>query len=318
MPYPAGIAVVPANRAGNGGGPEHERLLVSDNLSDDALLMDAETGQIVTRFDLSETDAVPGTYPVAVAVSRDGRRGYVTLWNASEVVELDLVTGTVTRKLHCSEPAEATVAGTHPCALEMSPDGRTMYVALSNRDAVAAVDVSTGKDGKAAFKVKGYFDTRLPGQSYFGAEPVGLAATGDRLYVANLATDAVAVLDTRRLTAKATKKGMCEPIGFRADGVDADGCGRYERALVCGDGKGTRHRTEQLPAARDGVSEDDQAISSPSTYIASLLYGSMAMIPEAEIDGGLKASTEEVMSQTGCGRQRSGSCLRVAETGSST
>ena len=43
-------------------------------------------------------------------------------------------------------------------------------MALANRDAVAAVNVGAGQ-----FAVKGYFDTRLPGQSYFGAEPVALA-----------------------------------------------------------------------------------------------------------------------------------------------
>ena len=73
--------------------------------------------------------------------------------------------------------------GTHPCALEFSPDGKTLYVALANRDAVAAVNVGAGQ-----FAVKGYFDTRLPGQSYFGAEPEALAvnADGSRLYVANM------------------------------------------------------------------------------------------------------------------------------------
>ena len=42
----------------------------------------------------------------------------------------------------------------------------------------------------------------LPGQSYFGAEPDALAVNGDgsRLYVANMATDAVAVIDTKKLT----------------------------------------------------------------------------------------------------------------------
>ena len=57
--------------------------------------------------------------------------------------------------------------------------------------------------------MKGYFDTRLPGQSYFGAEPVALAvnANGSRLYVANMASDAVAVIDTRKLTAKAATQG---------------------------------------------------------------------------------------------------------------
>ncbi len=95
--------------------------------------------------------------------------------------------------------------------MAFSPDEKTLYVALANRDAVAAVNVGAGQ-----FTVKGYFDTRLPGQSYFGAEPDALAvnADGSRLYVANMATDAVAVIDPRKLTPKAAKTGMVEPDGF--------------------------------------------------------------------------------------------------------
>ena len=86
--------------------------------------MDAATGEIEKRFDLSENDAVPSTYPVALAVSKDGTRAFVALWNASEVVELDLKKGTVGRKLALLKPESAVAPGTHPCALEISPDGQ--------------------------------------------------------------------------------------------------------------------------------------------------------------------------------------------------
>ena len=65
---------------------------MADNLSDDVLLIDPVTGKMEQRFDLSESDVVPGTYPVALAVE-GWERGFVALWNASEVVELDLVKG---------------------------------------------------------------------------------------------------------------------------------------------------------------------------------------------------------------------------------
>ena len=184
VPYPAAIAVMEpthddkAVMSGAPGFVAGERLLVADNLSDDALLVMTATDKVVKRFDLSESDAVPGTYPVAVAVSKDGTRGFVALWNASEVVELDLVNGKVGRRLALLKPNDPVRPGTHPCALEISPDGKTLYVALANRDAVAAVDIS-GAGAAAKFAVKGYFDTRLAGQSYFGAEPVALAVSGD-------------------------------------------------------------------------------------------------------------------------------------------
>src|SRR5260370_2852156 len=185
--------------------------MVGGVVSGVVLLMDATNGAVEKRFDLAENDVVPSTYPVALALSKDGTRAFVALWNGSEVVELNLAKGTVERKLALLKPKSPIVPGTHPCALEISPDGKTMYVALANRDAVAAVNVGAG-----AFAVKGYFDTRLPHQTYFGAEPEALAlnADGSRLYVANAITDAIAVLDTRKLAAKVATKGMIEPMGF--------------------------------------------------------------------------------------------------------
>jgi sugar lactone lactonase YvrE len=203
LPYPAAIAWVGVVGGGEGGpgrggvrgdGPTHRGeaamngarrsstvstagaagILVADNLSDDVLLMDAESGRVLTRFDVSESAVVPGTYPVALAVAKDRRRAFVGRWNASEVVELDLVKGTVGRKLTLLKPESAVAPGSHPTALELAPDGRTLYVALGNRDAVAAMDMNGG-----GFKLKGYFDTRLPGQTYYGAEPEALAVNAD-------------------------------------------------------------------------------------------------------------------------------------------
>ncbi len=95
IPYPAAIALIdPPCKAKGGCEDSIPGLLVAENLSDSVVEMDATNGQIVRTFDLSESDAVPGTYPVGLAVTSDGRRAFVALWNASEVVELDLVKGT--------------------------------------------------------------------------------------------------------------------------------------------------------------------------------------------------------------------------------
>ncbi|HWB32544.1 MAG TPA: bifunctional YncE family protein/alkaline phosphatase family protein [Acidobacteriaceae bacterium] len=274
--FPAGLAT-----AGN-------QLLVADNLSDDALLIDTAKGKVVTRFDLSESDTVPSTYPIAVAVSKDGKRGFVALWNASEVVELDLAKGAVVGKLPLLKPSDPLKPGTHPCALVVSPDGKTLYVALSNRDAVAAVDIGDGR-----FAVKGYFDTRLPGQSYFGAEPdaLALSADGERLYAANLGSDAVAVIDTKRLTRTAVKDGFVEPVGFiptewmpTALMVEGTGGGQH---LFVATAKGRSTGPNNFPQRSGGRTHG------PYMYIATLLYGSLAAIDLHEVE--LKAATEEVL-----------------------
>jgi DNA-binding beta-propeller fold protein YncE len=286
IPFPAAIALV-----GGAGPVSTEKLLVADNLSDDAVLIDATTGVIEKRFDLSETEAVPSTYPIALAVAKDGTRAFVALCNASEIVELDLAKGTVGRKLALLKPSNPVAPGTHPCDVKLSPDGKTLYVALANRDAVAAVNVGSGE-----FAVKGYFDTRLPGQSYFGAEPEALAfnADGSRLYVANAITDAIAVLDTAKLTAKVAKQGMVEPAGFVPTEwmpmsmafVD----GRLYVATAKGKGTGPNNFPQR--AAEGAASKRPQ---SPTTYIPTLLYGSLATLEASELEKELPRWTSVVL-----------------------
>jgi DNA-binding beta-propeller fold protein YncE len=283
IPFPAAIAVV--------GAPGSEKLLVAGNLSDNVLLVDPANGQIVKCFDLSESDAVPGTYPVALAIAPDGEHAYVALWNASEIVELDLAKGTIGRKLTLLKPSSAVAPGTHPCAFEFAPDGKTLYVALANRDSVAAVNISSGK-----FFVKGYFDTRLPGQKYFGAEPAALAvnAEGTRLYVANMASDSIAVVDTSRLTAKEAKQGFVEPIGFvPTDWMPISMAFANGTLYVATDkGKGTGPNNmpqRQTPEMKANNHHSDH------TYIATLLYGSLASIDAADIEKNLSQSTQTVL-----------------------
>jgi YVTN family beta-propeller protein len=283
VPFPAAIVMVDQGGA--------EKLLVTGNLSDDVLLLDAATGNIERRFDLSESDAVPGTYPVALAVTRDGTRAFVALWNASEIVELDLAKGTVARKLALLKPSNPVKPGTHPCALAISPDGRTLYVALANRDAAAAVNIGAGQ-----FSVKGYFDTRLPHQSYFGSEPVALAvnADGSLLYVANMASDAVAVIDTKRLTRSAARKGMIEPLGFVPTEwmpiSMAFSGGKLYVATAKGRGTGP-NKMPQTQTEETAV----RKLHRSTTYIGTLLHGSLATLSAAEIAQNLPRWTQLVL-----------------------
>ena len=283
--YPAAIAVVPGVK---------QRLLVAENLSDSVALMDAATGEIERTFDVSESDSVPSTYPIALAVTKDGRRAFVALWNASEVVELDLASGKVVRRLALLKPRSDIAPGTHPCALLLDERAGVMYVALSNRDAVAAVAIGTEQAPKLA--VRGYFDTRLPGQSYFGAEPVSLAmsADGTRLYAANLGSDAVAVLDPRRLRGVEKAKGFVEPLGFVPTEYMplalASTGGKLYVTTDKGKGTGPNNFPQRVAAAAGGHQR-----AGASTYIGTLIYGSLAAIDESSMDAGLKASTETVL-----------------------
>jgi len=114
IPYPAGLALV----SGSG----HDELLVADNLSDNAVLLDVASGKVVRRFDLSTNDLVPSSFPYTCVATHDGKRGWCSLWNASRVAELDLAGGQVPRWIKLKEPDDATAPGSHPTALLLSPD----------------------------------------------------------------------------------------------------------------------------------------------------------------------------------------------------
>ena len=282
VPFPAAIVVLP-------GAPL--RLLVADNLSDDVLILNEATGKIEHRFDLSESDAVPGTFPIALALSKDGKRAFVALWNASEVVELNLASNTVGRKVSLLKPLNPVKPGSHACDLALSPDGGTLYVALSNRDAVAALDVAKG-----AFATRGFFDLRLPGQTYFGAEPEALAvsADGKRVYVANLGSDAVAVLDTTKLTHRTALHGMVEPMGFIPTEWMPMSLATVDAKLYVATDKGrgtgpNNFAQKQLEGAKKPTRPG------ASTYIGTLLYGSLATIDLKDAEAKLTEYTAEVI-----------------------
>ena len=292
IPFPADLAVVgPAD-------PSLERLLVADNLSDDVLQINPSTGVIEKRFDLSESNAVPSTYPIALIVPHHGGRAFVALWNSSEIAELDLQKGTVGRRLALLKPPDPVAPGTHPCAFQLSPDEKTLYVALANRDAVAAVNVGPG-EYNGEFSVKGYFDTRLPGQSYFGAEPEALAmnADGSRLYVANAISDAIAVIDPRELTRRAVKQGMVEPIGFIPTEwmpmalafLPTPIGGKLYVATAKGKGTGPNNSPMSY------TNSEDRRLHRATTYIATLLHGSLAAMDARDIEADLSQWTSVVM-----------------------
>src|ERR1700737_1951055 len=106
--FPAGLSVVH--------GTAGDRILVACNVSDEALWMEA-SGKVLKRFDLSRYGRVPASYPIATVATRDGRVGYVALWNASRVAELDLVRGTIRSWIPLLPPVSRTAPGSHPSAL---------------------------------------------------------------------------------------------------------------------------------------------------------------------------------------------------------
>jgi DNA-binding beta-propeller fold protein YncE len=274
IPYPAGLAVIASDKG--------ERLLIANNLSDSAILIDAANGQIIHQFDLSENRLIPSAYPYTVAAARDGRRAWCSLWNASEVAELDLESGKVVRRISLAKPDIETAPGSHPTALLLSPDGKTLYVTLSNADLVAGVSTTEGKPVR-------WFSTRLNGQAYGGTSPVALALSrdGKQLLAATAMLNGIAVfnLDDRSGTLDMPQKAVgFIPTDWYPTALAMHGADLWI-ATAKGHGTGPNNGQNVIPAGRR---------KREHPYIATLLYGSLGRVNFAEVEKKLPQLTREV------------------------
>lgn len=270
--YPSGIAVLTA------GG--REMLLVANNASDDAVLLDPESGKAIHRFDLSRHDVIPAEYPVSVTVTRDGKTGYVSLWNASSVAELDLAGKKVRRFIELLPPQVKTDPGSHPTAMLLNPDESVLYVALANADRIAAISTKTGK-------IESFFSAKLPGQEYGGSYPIGLAQSedGGLLFAANASLDAVAIYDTTTL---AQNKPEIQATGFIPTEWYPTAVAFLKGVLFVTTGKSTGTGPNNMPSP---LRPNDRR----RTYIGTLVHGSLARINLAEAQAHLAELTSDVL-----------------------
>jgi len=274
--FPAGLSVV----RGDAG----DRLLVACNVSDEALWMEA-TGKVLKRFDLSRYDRVPAAYPIGTAATRDGRIGYVSLWNASRVAELDLVQGTIRRWIPLLPPSARTAPGSHPSALLLSPDERYLFITLTSRDRVALYDRRLGR-------VVRWLTTKLPGQKFGGSDPDSIAYSEKthRLYVTNSASDSVAVFDlsgSQPATAGSTTQA---PAGFIPTEWYPTAVATAADQLFVAAGKGTGSGPNSSPLP------DEPPRKKTYPYIPSMTRGSLARTPESDFEPeALSKFTEHVL-----------------------
>ncbi|HLY61548.1 MAG TPA: bifunctional YncE family protein/alkaline phosphatase family protein [Terriglobia bacterium] len=282
-PYPAGLAVFMQDGK--------SKILVADNLSDDAILLDAQSGEVLHRFDLSTHDVVPAAYPYGVIATRDGKRGYCSLWNASQVAELDLEAGTVTRRISLLAPDSPTASGSHPTAMLLSPDEKYLYITLANRDRVAVIRAATGE-------LAGFLNADLPGDQQGGVYPNALAQSGDgrRLFVADASADAVAVFDMTQFKEASAVGNQAESqmaMGFiptewypTALGVD-----KGDLFIASGKGRGTGPNAAFPP----GQGKPDDKPTKNFPYIGELIRGSVARVSISATEGVLAKLTDEVL-----------------------
>ncbi|MDP9337524.1 MAG: phosphoesterase [Acidobacteriota bacterium] len=283
IPYPAGLAVIAD------AGAHNDRLLVANNLSDNVVLLDAESGKELANFGLGTRRSMPSSFPYTVIATRDGKRAWCSLWNASQVVELDLSRKIIVRRIPLMVPKSHVAPGSHPTAMLLSPDEQLLYVALSNADAVAAINARTGT-------VQAFFSTRLPRQEFGGNETDSLAQSkdGKRLFAANAATNSVAVFDTAGVAQ--TRRNPTAPIaalGFVPTEWYTLAVAVAGNDLLIATGKG-------LGTGPNGDEKSKEELSKHKKdypYIPTLLHGSIARLSLDEVEKNLAAFTRAAQQQ---------------------
>lgn len=276
--YPAGIALVPS-KAG-------EQLIVADNLADNVVLLDVATGRVLKSIDLASANRfIPTEFPYSVIVNRSGTRAWVSEWNDSAVAELDLGSGTVARRLMLPHHTQAGPSD-HPTSLLLSPDGQTLFVAVSN-----ATDAES--DGVTAFDLRSGSPTvnyhiGLGGEGGVGSATIGIALSKDgrRLYATAASLNAVAVFD---VNSKEANIHEVLASGFIPTEWYPSALAIAGKDLLIASAKGEGAGPNNMRALVQSSIHPN-----PHPYIATLIGGSLQRLQLAGIDKDLHAYTHVV------------------------
>lgn len=166
--WPEGMAV----------SPDGSTLVVALNQADQAAIIDLRHGN---QISLVKT----GAYPYSVAITRDGASAYVTNEYDGTVSVIGLASKRVTSTIALGSPGGDR--SSHPEGIIADPHRDRVYVAVTNRDLVAAIDTSR----RAVIARVSVADP-----AGTGAEPVALAIAPDgaTLYSADAGEDAVSAI----------------------------------------------------------------------------------------------------------------------------
>jgi DNA-binding beta-propeller fold protein YncE len=285
-PYPAGFAVLPTHeverRASSPVTSAGDRLLIANNLSDNALLLDAASGQILKSFDLSRGRYIPTAYPYTVVANKAGTKAWVSLWNASTIAELNLATGKVDAWYDAFSRTDPTAPSTHPTAMALNSAEDTLYVGLSNTDfdSVLAFDLRPGQVGH-----RFHANLRNSLESDRGSVPqsVALSRDGKRLFVACASLDAVAVFDTH------AGRPELFPLGFIPTEWYPTALAIAGDDLLISTAKGQGSGPNNMQGTLRGERKRKE-----HPYIPTLIGGSVQRISLADIDKNLAVYTRQV------------------------
>ena len=239
--------------------PDGTRLFAVHVLGQIVSAVDLKTGHVLHSIELPAEG-------YTCVVSPDGSTLFVSLWGGAKVLLYDATT---------LQPKGEIAVGDHPGAMAITKDGKRLFIACANTNAVWAIDVD---EWHAAEQVLvAMFPHAPPGST---PNHVSLSPDETRLLVANADNNTVAVLDV-------SKPGATEVLGFIPTGwyPTAAAFSSDARQVFVLSGKGlSSEANPRLDSNRTG-------------YIGALLTGTLSILPTPDRDG-LRAFTKTALSLT--------------------
>lgn len=222
---------------------------------DNALYVaDTESKTILNKLDL-------GAEAYTCLLSADESTLYISLWGNGEIAEYEIATNQLTRKIS---------VGYHPNDMVLSTDQQHLFVACSDENAVAVIDL---KEGKEIERIITALHPEAPKGSTTNA--LALSSDNETLFIANADNNCLAVFDVSELGTSRSKGFI--PTGWYPTGVKVVN----DQILVL-NGKGDRSapNSENGPNPYERRSDDTQ-------YIARMFKGSLSFLdlPEEETLG---------------------------------
>jgi YVTN family beta-propeller protein len=217
-------------------------------------------GQLVSEVDLKTGHVLRSiglpAEPYTCLVSADGTTLFVSLWGGAKVLMFDAWS---------LDPKGEFAVGEHPNAMALTRDGKRLFVACANTNAVWVVDVAK-RQAIEQVKVSIYPDAP-PGST---PNSVSLSADEKRLLVANADNNTVAVVDVSDAAASEVQGFI--PTGWypTAALVSRDNSQVF---VLSGKGLTSSANPRYMPRSLPG---------GDMTYIGAMLTGTLSVLPNPD------------------------------------
>jgi DNA-binding beta-propeller fold protein YncE len=288
-PYPAGFAVLPGaknqmeRRASSPITSTGDRLLIANNLSDNVVLLDVNSGKILKSFDLSRSRYIPSAYPYTVIANKAGTAAWVSLWNSTAVAELSLETDKVVRWIDSATSNTSVGPSSHATAMLLNEKENSLYIAMANAGFIAVVDLKTG-----VTYVRYSSGGDDPGSVF---QSIAISPDNKYLYAASASLDAIAVFEIKDFLRPPTMARTSDSpaLGFIPTEWYPSALAIAGNDLLIATAKGESSGPNNMLGTLKGERKRKE-----HPYIPTLIGGSIQRLSLADIDKNLAAYTRQV------------------------